>query len=93
MALSSEVLATSKLGFILAGIPMYYITQRGGLMALESKFREHRVQVWFHEGTHYLSSLLQHLYPLCCRGFTASQRGRLVLDGRLLLLRVMMILK
>ena len=43
-----------KLGFVLAGIPMYYITQRGALMALQRRFRELRVQVCFHEGTHFL---------------------------------------
>ena len=81
-----------KLGFVLAGIPMYYITQRGALMALQRRFRELRVQVCFHEGTHHLPFLLQHLYPLY-RAFTTRQRGRLVLDGRPSLLRVMTISK
>jgi hypothetical protein len=82
----------TKLGFVLAGIPMYYITQRGALMALQRRFREHRVYVCFHEGTYNLPSLLQHLYPLY-RAFTTRQRGRPGLDGRLSLLRVMTISK
>ena len=81
-----------KLGFVLAGIPMYYITQRGALMALQTRFREHRFHVCFHEGTHYSPSLLQHFYPLY-RAFTTHQRERPGLDGRLLLLRAMTISK
>jgi hypothetical protein len=72
---------------------MYYITQRGALMALQRRFREYRVRVCFDEGMHDLWSLLQHLYPLCCLGFTTSQRGRPVLDGRLCLPREMTISK
>jgi hypothetical protein len=68
---------------------MYYITQRGALMALQKQFREHCAQRYFHEGVHHLRSLLQHLY----RAYTTRQRGHPVLDGRLSLLRVMTISK